>query len=508
MQQTFTVRMIHFNHLEAWFVTGSQHLYGPETLKTVQEHASLVGKALDAAPEIPVKVVCKPVMTGSDSIHELCLEANSSANCIGLITWMHTFSPSRMWIAGLRSLDKPLLHLHTQFNQELPWSTIDMNFMNLNQSAHGDREFGFLGARMHLRRKIVVGFWQEKDVHAEIGAWTRSACAWHDAQRLKVARFGDNMRSVAVTEGNKVSAEIELCCAVNGYGVGDLVQRVRQVSDAEVDRLAADYDQTYVVVEPLRKGGCKRESLRDAARIELGLRQFLNELGASAFTDTFEDLHGLEQLPGIAVQRLMADGYGFGAEGDWKTAALVRAVKVMSHGLPGGASFMEDYTYHLRNGGQVLGAHMLEVCPTITDEKPTVEIHPLSIGGKADPVRLVFTAASGKAVNASLVDMGNRFRLIVNRVNLIPPEHPLPKLPVARGVWIPEPNLKVAATAWLSAGGAHHTALSRALTPEHLENFANMARIEFLLIDDRTETSTFAKELRWNEMYYRLANGW
>lgn len=499
--------MIDLGHLETWFVTGSQHLYGPETLKGVQEHATIVAKALDDSAEIPVNVTCKPVMTGSDSIHELCLEANSSPQCIGLITWMHTFSPSRMWIAGLRSLQKPLLHLHTQFNQELPWSTIDMNFMNLNQSAHGDREFGFIGARMHLRRKIVVGFWQDTAVHAEIGAWTRSACAWHDANKLKVARFGDNMRNVAVTEGNKVSAEIQLCYAVNGYGVGDLVQQVRQVSEAEIDRLAADYDETYTVAEPLRKGGCRRESLREAARIELGLRHFLQATGASAFTDTFEDLHGLEQLPGIAVQRLMADGYGFGAEGDWKTAALVRAVKVMSAGLPGGASFMEDYTYHLRNGGQVLGAHMLEVCPSITDEKPSLEIHPLSIGGKADPVRLVFTAANGKAINASLVDMGNRFRLIVNRVNLIPPEHSLPKLPVARGVWIPEPNLRVAATAWVSAGGAHHTALSRALSPEHLENFANMAGMEFLLIDDRTDVSTFSKELRWNDMYYHLANG-
>jgi L-arabinose isomerase len=499
--------MTHFGDLEVWFVTGSQHLYGPETLKKVEEHSNTIARALGASPEMPVKVLSKPVMTGSDAIHQLCLEANSSKHCVGLITWMHTFSPARMWIAGLRVLNKPLLHFHTQFNQELPWSTIDMDFMNLNQSAHGDREFGFIGARMHLKRKIVVGFWQDAEVHSEIGAWVRAGCAWHDAQTLKVARFGDNMRNVAVTEGNKVNAEINLCYAVSGYGVGDLVKRTQLVTDAEVDKLTAVYDESYTVSEPLRESGSRRQSLRDAARIELGLRRFLEETGSHAFTDTFEDLHGLGQLPGIAVQRLMADGYGFGAEGDWKTAALVRAVKVMGRGLKGGSSFMEDYTYHLKGAGQVLGAHMLEVCPSISEEKPSAEIHPLSIGGKADPVRLVFTAAAGDAVNASIVDMGNRFRLIVNQVNLVKPEHALPKLPVARGVWTPEPNLKVAATTWIAAGGAHHTALSRALTSEHLENFANMAGIECLLIDRTTQTSTFLKELRWNDLYYHMANG-
>jgi L-arabinose isomerase len=496
-----------FGHLEAWFVTGSQHLYGPETLKKVEEHATTIARGLGASPDIPVSIVAKPVLTNAESILELCLDANRAKNCVGVITWMHTFSPARMWIAGLRSLSKPLLHLHTQFNQELPWSTIDMDFMNLNQSAHGDREFGFIGSRMRIRRKVIVGFWQDAAVHAEMGAWLRAGCAWHDAQHLKVARLGDNMRNVAVTDGDKVDAGIKLRYTVNGYGVGDLVKSVQQVTDPQIKQLTDEYDDSYRVAEPLREGGCKRESMRDAARIELGLRHFLEETGSRAFTDTFEDLHGLTQLPGIAVQRLMADGFGFGAEGDWKTAALVRAVKVMSQGLKGGASFMEDYTYHLSNGGQVLGAHMLEVCPSITTEKPSAEIHPLSIGGKADPVRLVFTAASGKAVNASVVDMGNRFRLIVNQVNLIQPEHPLPKLPVARAVWRPEPNLKVAATAWILAGGAHHTVLSRSLTPEHLENFADMAGMECLLIGHDTETSAFVKELRWNEMYYHLANG-
>src|SRR5215470_13637435 len=438
--------------LQVWFLTGSQHLYGDETLKKVQDHSTEIARALAAAAAIPLEIICQPVLTDSESILRTCQAANSSKSCIGVITWMHTFSPARMWIAGLRSLRKPLLHLHTQFNQELPWSTIDMDFMNLNQAAHGDREFGFIGARTRLKRKIVVGFWRDAQVQAEIGAWTRSAAAWHDSQHLKIARFGDNMRNVAVTDGNKVTAEIELGYTVNGYGVGDLVQRIHQVPDQEVNRLTSEYDDSYVVHEKLRPGGCRRESLREAARIELGLRRFLEEIGARAFTDTFEDLHGLKQLPGIAVQRLMADGYGFGAEGDWKTAALVRAVKVMSEGLPGGASFMEDYTYHLKDGGEVLGAHMLEVCPTISEEKPSVEIHPLSIGGKEDPVRLVFTAAPGNAVNTSMVDMGDRFRLIVNEIKVIPPEQPLPKLPVARALWIPEPNLKTAATSWIASG--------------------------------------------------------
>jgi len=498
--------MIDLGGFEIWFVTGSQRLYGPETLKKVQDHSTEIAKVLEASPSIPVRVVCKPVMTDSASILRTCHEANASGNCVGLIAWMHTFSPARMWIAGLRSLSKPLLHLHTQYNQELPWSTIDMDFMNLNQSAHGDREFGFIGARMRQKRKIVVGFWKDAEVHAELGTWVRAAVAWHDSQNLKVVRFGDNMRKVAVTEGNKVTAEIKLGYAVNGYGVGDLEEHVQNAGDREVDCLTAEYDGRYDVTEPLRPGGSRRGSLRDAARIELGLRSFLKEAAAHAFTDTFEDLHGLKQLPGIAVQRLMADGYGFGAEGDWKTAALVRAVKVMSQGLPGGSSFMEDYTYHLKNGGQVLGAHMLEVCPSISDEKPSVEIHPLSIGGKEDPVRLVFTAAAGNAVNASIVDVGDRFRLIINEVNLIPPEQPLPKLPVARGVWIPEPNMKIAATTWIAAGGAHHTALSRAITSEHLQDFADMAGIECLRIDKNTEIRNFMKELRWNDLYYHMAN--
>jgi L-arabinose isomerase len=488
--------MIDFSNLEVWFVTGSQHLYGPETLETVKNHTNAIAQELSGCSAIPVTVIPKPVMTGSEAVHQLCLEANANSNCIGLIAWMYTFSPARMWIAGLRNLAKPLAHLHTQFNEELPWSTIDMDFMNLNQSAHGDREFGYIGSRMRLQRKVIVGYWKDKNIQSELGTWSRAACAWHDAQHLKISRFGDNMRNVAVTEGDKVEAQIRLRYTVNGFGVGDLAQSVSDVSDAEADKLTREFDDAYAVAETLRPAGRQRQSLREAARIELGLRRFLTENNSYAFTDTFEDLRGLEQLPGIAVQRLMADGYGFGAEGDWKAAALVRALKVMSHGLQGGTSFMEDYTYHLKDGGQVLGAHMLEVCPSIAKSKPSAEIHPLSIGGKTDPVRLVFTASSGPAVNASIVDMGNRFRLIVNDVNLIEPQQPLSKLPVARAVWRAEPDLKVAATTWILAGGSHHTALSKALTAEHVQDFADIAGLECLRIDANTNVRTFSNELK------------
>jgi L-arabinose isomerase len=497
--------MIDFKYLEAWFVTGSQHLYGQQTLDQVAAHSREIAGALDKSSTMPVKIVFKPVLTTPESIYQLCLEANSSANCVSLILWMHTFSPAKMWIPGLKALRRPFVHLHTQFHRELPWATIDMDFMNLNQSAHGDREFGFLTSRGRMRRKVIVGFWQDEDVAGELATWLRAANAWHDWQRLKIARFGDNMRKVAVTEGDKVEAEMRLGYSVNGYGVGDLVDHLKHVSDSDVDKLVSHYEQSYALVEPLRAHGEKRESLREAARIELGLRHFLEEGDFKAFTDTFEDLHGLPQLPGVAVQRLMADGYGFGAEGDWKTAALVRAMKVMASGLNGGTSFMEDYTYDLRNSGMVLGAHMLEICPSIADGRPSLEIHPLSIGGKSDPVRLVFDARRGPAVNASIVDMGDRFRMIVNQVDTVAPKHPLPKLPVARAVWIPQPNLKVAAGAWILAGGAHHTGFSHALTAQHLEDFASIAEMEFLSIDADTTISEFKRELRWNDVYYRLA---
>jgi L-arabinose isomerase len=411
---------------------------------------------------------------------------------------MHTFSPAKMWIAGLNSLAKPFLHLHTQFNRELPWSSIDMDFMNLNQAAHGDREFGFITARLRLARKVVAGFWQDAETIEEIAAWTRAAAGWHESQNLKVARFGDNMRDVAVTEGDKVAAEAVLGYSVNGYGVGDLVARMNQFSDAEVAKLVEEYREAYSIASSQDNA----DAIAVAAKIELGLKAFLEEGGFGAFTDTFQDLHGLAQLPGIAVQRLMAAGYGFAGEGDWKTAALVRTMKVMAEGLPGGTSFMEDYTYDFSGSPKVLGSHMLEICPSIAADKPALEVHPLGIGGKADPVRLVFTAPSGPAVVASLVDMGNRFRLIVNEVDVIQPEQPLPKLPVARAVWLPKPSLKVAAAAWIYAGGAHHTGFSQALRLEHLEDFAEIAGVELIVIDGDTRLREFRQQLRWEEQAY------
>jgi L-arabinose isomerase len=500
--------MLNLKNFEAWFVTGSQHLYGSEVLEKVAGHSKEIAQGFTQSPDIPVKVVFKPVLTTPEAIYALCLEANAAPDCIGLITWMHTFSPAKMWIAGLKALKKPFVHLHTQFNRDIPWSDIDMDFMNLNQSAHGDREFGFIGARMRLDRKVIVGFWQDHEVRASLGGWARAACAWHDAQGLKVARFGDNMREVAVTEGDKVEAQICLGYSVNGFGVGDLVEFVNRVPEAEINQLVVEYNDRYRVAESLQPGGSQHKALREAARIELGLRAFLENGHFKAFTTTFEDLRGLVQLPGLAAQRLMADGYGFGAEGDWKTAALVRAMKVMGAGLEGGNSFMEDYTYHFgEDGMKVLGAHMLEVCESIAGEKPSLEVHPLSIGGKADPPRLVFTTRPGPAVNATLIDMGNRFRMVVNEVDVVPPGEPLPKLPVARAVWIPRPDLKTAAAAWILAGGAHHTGFSQAVTAAHLEDFAEIAGLELLQINHDTRLPEFKKELRWNEVYYHLSKG-
>ncbi len=495
--------MTDLKQLEAWFITGSQHLYGEETLRQVAGHSQLIAKALDQSEKIPVKVVYKPVVTTPDEIYRIIREANATPGCIGIITWMHTFSPAKMWIRGLGILQKPLLHLHTQFNRDIPWSDIDMDFMNLNQSAHGDREFGFIVSRMRLKRKVVTGHWQDAAVLDEIGAWSRAACGWQDWQGAKFLRFGDNMRQVAVTEGDKVEAEMRLGYSVNTHGVGDLVKRIGEVSDQEVELLIGEYNDSYTLAPALRKGGAQFASLEHAARIEAGLRAFLEEGNYKGFTDTFEDLHGLVQLPGIAVQRLMASGYGFGAEGDWKTAALVRAMKVMAAGLKGGNSFMEDYTYHFDpDNSMVLGAHMLEICESIANGKPSCEIHPLGIGGKADPVRLVFPVAGGPALNASVVDMGNRFRLLVNEVEAVKPPHDLPKLPVARVLWKPYPDMKTACTAWILAGGAHHTCFSQNLNAGHLEDFAAMAGFELLLIGKQTSLYQFKNELRWNEACY------
>ena len=496
--------MINLKTLEVWFVTGSQNLYGEETLKQVATHSQQIVKELDASPLIPLHVIFKPVLKNPEDIFSLCQEANTSKNCIGIIAWMHTFSPAKMWIGGLKILNKPMLHLHTQFNRDIPWSTIDMDFMNLNQSAHGDREFGFIMSRMRLNRKVVVGHWQDKNVQQRLQTWMRAASGFHDWQNARFCRFGDNMRQVAVTEGDKVEAEIKFGYSVNGYGIGDLAKIINDVSDGEVTKLVAVYEEQYTVVSPLRKGGERHQALRDAAKIESGLRNFLTDGNFKGFTDTFEDLHGLVQLPGIAAQRLMADGYGFGGEGDWKTAALVRAMKVMGSGLKGGNSFMEDYTYHFDpSNPMVLGAHMLEICESIADGKPSCEIHPLGIGGKADPVRLVFNSAAGPGLNASIVDMGNRFRLLVNEVEAVAPQHDLPKLPVARVLWKPFPDMYTGCAAWLYAGGAHHTCYSQNLSSEHLEDFAEMIGIEYVRIGKNTDLYSFKNELRWNEIYYR-----
>lgn len=500
--------MINLNQYEIWFVTGSQHLYGPKTLETVAAHSKEIAASLSASEKMPVKVVFKPVLTTPDAIFQLCLEANSTPGCVGLITWMHTFSPAKMWIGGLTRLKKPFAHLHTQYNQEIPWSEIDMNFMNLNQAAHGDREFGFIGSRLRLERKVVVGHWKDEQVNLELGGWARAACAWADWQGSKVARFGDNMRDVAVTEGDKVQAQIQFGYDVYGYGIGDLVKSVNEVSDGEVSKMVQTYLDEYDVAKNLLPGGEKHASLKEGAKIEVGMRNFLTTGNFTAFTTTFEDLHGLSQLPGLAVQRLMRDGFGFGAEGDWKTSALVRAMKVMSHGLKGGVSFMEDYTYHFSaTGDKVLGAHMLEICESIASNKPKLEVLPLSIGGKADPVRLIFDAFTGPAIGASIMDMGDRFRIVANVVDVVPTDQPLPKLPVARALWLPRPNLKTAAAAWIVAGGAHHTSFSFAIHANHLRDFTSMAGVEFLVIDENTTLENFKDSLRWNDIYYHLNRG-
>ncbi len=495
--------MINLNALEVWFVTGSQHLYGDETLKKVAEHSQEIAKSLNEASTIPVTIIFKPVLKSTEEIFALCQDANNAKNCIGIITWMHTFSPAKMWIGGLKILQKPLMHLHTQFNRDIPWSSIDMDFMNLNQSAHGDREFGFIMSRMRLNRKVVVGHWQNEATIKSISEWTRTAAAWADWQGGKFVRFGDNMRYVAVTEGDKVEAEMKFGYSVNTYGVGDLVKVINATTDREIDTLVKEYEDLYSVVPALRKGGDQHASLRAAAKIEIGLTHFLEDGNFKGFTDTFEDLHGMEQLPGIASQRLMGKGYGFGGEGDWKTSALVRAMKVMGTGLPGGNSFMEDYTYHFEPGNElVLGSHMLEICESIASKKPLCEIHPLGIGGKADPVRLVFNVAAGPALNASIVDMGNRFRLLVNDVTAVEPELELPKLPVARVLWKPHPNMNDALAAWIYAGGAHHTGYSQNLHSGYLADFAEIAGIECVLINSDTKLHSFKNELKWNEKAY------
>jgi L-arabinose isomerase len=494
------------SELECWFLTGSQGLYGDETLRQVAQQSQRVAEALDRAADMPLRVVWKPVLTDADAISRVALAANGSDACVGVIAWMHTFSPAKMWIAGLRALQVPLLHLHTQADAALPWAEIDMDFMNLNQAAHGDREFGYVQTRLSVARKTVAGHVSDPSVLRRVRAWARAATGWRALRSLRIVRFGDNMRDVAVTEGDKVDAQLRFGVSVNTHGVNDLVKAVDGASDADADALATEYEEEYQVVPQLRAGGDRHDSLRYAARIELGLRHFLDGGGYGAFTTNFEDLGGLRQLPGIAVQRLMADGYGFGGEGDWKTAALLRTLKAMSPG--GGTSFMEDYTYHLVPGEEkILGAHMLEVCPTIAAATPSCEIHPLSIGGREDPVRLVFDAAPGPGVVVGLADLGDRFRLVANEVDLVPPDAPLPRLPVARAVWRPRPDFHTSVESWLTAGGPHHTVLSTAVGSEELTDLAQIVHTELVLIDAETSRRRLADELRWNQAYHRLAQG-
>ncbi|MBB5437852.1 L-arabinose isomerase [Pedobacter sp. AK017] len=496
--------MINLKNLEVWFITGTQDLYGEETLKQVAKHAQQVAASLDAAAAIHVSIVYKPIVKTPQEIFDTLQQANQSKNCIGVMTWMHTFSPAKMWIRGLNILQKPLLHLHTQFNRDIPWATIDMDFMNLNQSAHGDREFGFMVTRMRKDRKVVVGHWQDEEAIKEIDTWTRAAAGWHDWQGARFVRFGDNMRYVAVTDGDKVEAELKFGFEVNTYGIGDLVAVIDSIPEAAIQELLTEYEATYTMTADLLRGGERHDSVYQAAKIELGLKKFLEDGNFKGFSDTFEDLHGMVQLPGIAAQRLMAAGYGFAGEGDWKTAALVRACKVMGAGLPGTSAFMEDYTYHFDPANaMVLGSHMLEVDAALANGKARLEVHPLGIGGKADPARLIFNVAGGHALNASIVDMGNRFRLLVNEVEALEPEHELPNLPVAQVLWKPLPDMKTGCAAWIYAGGAHHTAYSQNLSPAHLLDFANIAGIEYVNIGADTRINQFRNELHWNETFYK-----
>jgi L-arabinose isomerase len=491
-----------------WFLTGSQHLYGSEILQQVAEQSQLIVDTLNNQDAVTISIAFKPVLTDAAAIRRVMIDATSDDDCLGVIAWMHTFSPAKMWIAGLDALRKPLLHLHTQANRDLPWSTIDMDFMNLNQAAHGDREFGFIQTRMGVTRKTVAGHVTDPSVSTRIGEWIVAARGAAALRSMRLARFGDNMRNVAVTEGDKVEAEIRFGVSVNTYGVSELVDVVDSQADADVTDLCREYEDIYEVSPELRCSGERHESLRYGARIELGLRAFLSDGGFTAFTTNFEDLGGLRQLPGLAVQRLMADGYGFGGEGDWKTAVMLRTLKAASDAMPGGTSFMEDYTYNLAPGNErILGAHMLEVCPSIAADTPRLEIHPLGIGNREDPVRLVFDAAPGPGVVLGINDMGDRFRLVANEIEVVTPDEPLPKLPVARAVWKPTPDLRTSTEAWLTAGGPHHTVLSTALTTEHLWDLAGILGTELVVIDGETRMRQFVKELRWNSAFYRLSQG-
>ena len=495
--------MTELKKLEVWFVAGSQKLYGNDALNEIEKNANEVASSINASMQIPVNICFKGVLTTTEEITKICQAANENEQCIGLICWMHTFSPGKMWINGLKILIKPLLHLHTQFNQDIPWESIDMDYMNIHQSAHGGREFGFVCSRLNIHRKVVVGHWSDQEVQKKIGVWTRAACCFKEMQSLRIARFGDNMRDVAVTEVDKVDAQIRFGFEVHGYGLGDLVEYVDQATEEDINNLIEEYLNLYDIASELRPKGSRHKELKEAAAIEVGLRTFLNKGNFSAFTDTFENLKGLKQLPGIAVQRLMNEGYGFGAEGDWKAAALVRIIKVMSAGIDGGTSFMEDYTYHFAQERElVMGSHMLEICPSLSNGKPSCEIHPLSIGGKSDPVRLVFDSKPGFGLNISLIDIGERFRLLVNKVEAVEIEKTLPKLPVARVLWKPLPSLKEAASSWIISGGSHHTCFTRSLDISHVEDLADIANLELIVIDESTNLRQLKNELEWNKQIF------
>lgn len=497
--------MTNFKDLEVWFVTGAQLLYGGDAVIQVDAHSNEMVKGLNESGNLPVNVVYKGTVNSAKEVTAAFKAANNDDKCIGVITWMHTFSPAKMWIHGLQELKKPLLHFHTQFNKEIPWETMDMDFMNLNQSAHGDREFGHMVSRMRKNRKVVVGHWQDPKAQAKIAVWMRVAAAWADAQDMLIIRFGDQMNNVAVTDGDKVEAELKLGYHVDYCPVNDLMEYYDTVEDKDIEELVGQYFAEYDHVPELEDKKTEAYTkVWNSAKAEIAIRRILKDKGAKAFTTNFDDLGNFDQIPGLASQRLMAEGYGFGAEGDWKTAALYRTMWFMSQGMPNGCSFLEDYTLNFDGEkSAILQAHMLEVCPLISKHKPKLEVHRLSIGIDSETARLVFTSKPGEGVAATIVDMGNRFRLIVNKVDCIKSK-PLPNLPVASALWIPQPNLEVGAAAWILAGGTHHTSFSYDLTVEYMEDYADIAGIELVVIDKDTTISSFKKELQYNDLYYML----
>ena len=484
---------------EFWFIVGSQHLYGPEVLDIVAERAAEMAEKINASALIPCKFIYKATVKTPDEVTDIIKEANYDDNCCGIVTWCHTFSPSKMWINGFSMLQKPYCHFATQYNREIPNEEIDMDFMNLNQAAHGDREHGFIGARMGMPRKIIMGYWQDEAPLKELGLWMRSAVGYAESKSLKVVRFGDNMRQVAVTEGDKVGVQMQLGWQVNTWAVGDLVAEMNKVTEAEIDSLIAEYDEKYDMNTD------DIATVRYQAKEEIAIKRILDREGAKAYTNTFEDLHGMDQLPGLASQRLMEQGYGYGGEGDWKVSAMTRIIKAMCEGMNGGSAFMEDYTYHLTEGSEYsLGAHMLEVCPTLAADKPRIEVHPLGIGGKNPPARLVFEGKAGSGVVASLVDMGGRLRLIVQDIEAVKPIMEMPNLPVARVMWKAMPDLCTGAKMWIMAGGAHHTVLSYDATPEMLEDFAEMAGIEYVHISKNTTVEGLKQQLFFSDIAWKL----